>query len=147
MVALSNPFLKITSHGLEQSMSLLETVTYLVSFGAASIALVVLLLVVVLPASVLLLILLVATHLRRRRYPPWMLPPTRWLFQLNGWAMVEVFSIGVIVSLVKLSSMARLELGLGFWAYMAFSVAFLVAFAGLDRVSVWQRVDALRDTG
>jgi paraquat-inducible protein A len=125
----------------------LETVTYLVSFGAASIALLVLLLVVVLPASVLLLILLVATHLRRRRYPPWMLPPTRWLFQLNGWAMVEVFSIGVIVSLVKLSSMARLELGLGFWAYMAFSVAFLVAFAGLDRVSVWQRVDALRDTG
>jgi paraquat-inducible protein A len=57
--------------------------------------------------------------------------------------MVEVFCIGVIVSLVKLSDMAKVTLGISFWAYLAFSVLFLMAFSGLDRLTVWNRIDRL----
>jgi len=58
--------------------------------------------------------------------------------------MVEVFSIGVIVSLVKLAAMAKVELGMSFWAYLAFTVLFLKACSSMDRLTVWTTVDVLR---
>jgi paraquat-inducible protein A len=88
--------------------------------------------------------ILLAIMLLKESFPDWMLPVTRWLFHFNAWAMVEVFSIAIIVSLVKIASMARVELGWSFWAYLAFSALFLLAFSSLDRLTVWSAVDRLR---
>jgi paraquat-inducible protein A len=57
---------------------------------------------------------------------------------------VEVFSIGVIVSLVKIAAMARVELGISFWAYLVFSILFLLTFSSLDRMTVWSAIERLR---
>jgi paraquat-inducible protein A len=55
--------------------------------------------------------------------------------------MVEVFVIGVIVSLVKIGHMATVVLGLSFWSYVAFSVCFTAAMASLDRLEVWREIE------
>ena len=73
--------------------------------------------------------------------------PTRWLFHLNAWSMVEVFAIGVIVSLVKLAAMAKVTLGPSFWAYLAFTVLFLLAFSAMDRLTVWRDIERLTRAG
>ena len=62
----------------------------------------------------------------------------------DGELDVEVFAIGVIVSLVKLAAMARVELGLSFWAYLAFSGLFLLAFSSMDRLTVWSSIERIR---
>jgi paraquat-inducible protein A len=81
--------------------------------------------------------------LRAGRFHRWLLAPTRWLFHLNAWAMVEVFAIGVIISLVKLAAMAKVSLGPSFWAYLAFTVLFLLAFSAMDRLTVWRDIEGL----
>ena len=58
--------------------------------------------------------------------------------------MVEVFIIGVIVSLVKIADMATIELGISFWAYAGFAICFTVAISNLDRYQCWERIDALQ---
>jgi paraquat-inducible protein A len=66
------------------------------------------------------------------------------MFQLNNWAMVEVFVIGAIVSLVKIAHLATVVLGLSFWAYIIFAICLTAAISGLDRMQVWLAIEANR---
>ncbi len=59
--------------------------------------------------------------------------------------MVEVFTIGVIVSLVKIAAMATVVLGISFWAYVAFSILFTFAVASLDRFQCWEMIEKLEN--
>ena len=59
--------------------------------------------------------------------------------------MVEVFLIGVVVSLVKLAQLASVQLGLSFWAYAAFSITFTLALTTLDRFQCWQMIERLQN--
>ena len=143
-VALAFPFLSITASGISNAMTLMQTVSYLASYGANAIAVLVFVFVILVPVLMLVLIVLLAGFLKVGRFHRLLLAPARWLFHLDAWAMVEVFAIGVIVSLVKLAAMAKVELGIAFWAYLAFSVLFLMAFSGLDRVTFWLAVERAR---
>ena len=143
-MALSFPFMKINAGGFENSMTLFQTVSYLASYGANTIAVLVFVFVILLPSMMLVSIVVLTTVLRRGIFFDGLLPVTRGLFRLNAWSMVEVFSIGVIVSLVKIAALARVELGISFWAYLAFSMSFLLSFAALDKVTVWSTIDRLR---
>ena len=58
--------------------------------------------------------------------------------------MVEVFIIGVIVSLVKIAKMATVGLGVSFWAYVAFSILFTMVVSALDRYQCWEQIEALQ---
>jgi paraquat-inducible protein A len=142
-VALTFPFLSISTAGVANSMTLPETVSYLSLYGAQGIAVVVAAFVIVVPVIMLTLMAALSLCLLRGRFPAAMLGPTRWLFRLDAWAMVEVFGIGVIVSLVKLSTMVRVSLGTAFWAYLAFAILFLLAYSCLDRYTVWEAVDRI----
>jgi paraquat-inducible protein A len=143
-VSMAFPFLKMTSGGVENAMNLLQTVSYLEAYGADTIATLIFAFVIVVPAVVLVIAVIVAGLLEMRFFPGWMVAPTRWLFHLNPWSMVEVFSLSVIVSLVKLSSMASVDLGIAFWAYLLFTATFLMALSSLDRMSLWLRIEAIR---
>jgi len=146
-IAFSFPFLSIAAAGVTNSMTLAQTVLYLARYGADGIAVLVSIFVIGVPVLMLVFILLLSVMLRGNRFPSWLLAPTRWLFHLNAWAMVEVFAIGVIVSLVKLAAMAKVSLGPAFWAYLAFTVLFLLAFSSMDRLAVWRDIERIRDDG
>ena len=127
-------------------MTLVQTVSYLAQYGADTIALLVSVFVILVPLVMLMFMVVLSSALRSGRFHPLLLAPTRWLFHLNAWAMVEVFAIGVIVSLVKLAAMAKVTLGPSFWAYLAFTVLFLLAFAAMDRLSVWRDIERLGES-
>ena len=143
VIAFSFPFLSISAAGVTNSMTLVQTVVYLAQYGADAIAALVSLFVILVPLVMLIFMVLLSTILRAGRFHPLLLAPTRWLFHLNAWAMVEVFAIGVIVSLVKLAAMAKVTLGPSFWAYLAFSALFLLAYSAMDRLSVWRDIERL----
>jgi paraquat-inducible protein A len=142
-IAFSFPFLSISAAGVTSSMTLVETVLYLAQYGADGIAVLVSIFVILVPVLMLVFMIALATMLRAGRFHPLLRVPTRWLFHLNGWAMVEVFAIGVIVSLVKLAAMARVSLGPSFWAYLAFTGLFLLAFSAMDRLTVWRDIERI----
>ena len=142
-VANAFPFLSFAASGLESVMTLPETALALYRYGMRAVALLVAAFIVVIPALVLVLLLLVCVPLERGLAAPWLITAARWVFSLKNWAMVEVFIIGVIVSLVKISSMARVELGISFWSYIAFTILFTLALTSLDRYQCWLRIEQL----
>ncbi|MEL7463678.1 MAG: paraquat-inducible protein A [Pseudomonadota bacterium] len=62
----------------------------------------------------------------------------RLAIQLRPWSMVEVFIIGVVIALVKVSGLALLELGAAFWIFVCLAGVIFYEDASLCRRTVWR---------
>ncbi len=146
LLVLSNafPFLSLKASGLESVMTIPGAAADLHRDGYTALAVLVLGVIVVVPAAVLAVVLVLVIPLLQRRNVPWLVPAGRLIFQLSPWSMVEVFIIGVIVSLVKIHHMATVVIGLSFWSYVGFSLCFVAAMASLDRLQVWREIEACK---
>lgn len=139
-LALSYPLLAFKVAGMESVTTLPQACWSLYLNGMPELAFLVAAFIIVLPAVSLLLALYVSILLLTRSTSPTVVICARVQFMLQFWCMVDVFLIGVIVSLVKLAGMADLVLGLSFWAYAAFAISFTLALSNFDRVQIWQRI-------
>ena len=141
ILACSYSFLSFAASGLESVMTLAQTPGALWEYGLPEIAVIVAAFIIVIPCIVLSLMVLLCLLLHSNRQHPWLVPVAKAVFLTQNWAMVEVFIIGVIVSLVKISAMATVTLGISFWAYAGFSICFILAVSSLDRYQCWEDVE------
>ncbi len=136
-------FLSFSASGLESVITLAQTPGTLWEYGMPGVAIIVGAFIIVKPAIVLLLMLVHCNPQQKHTYRPWLVQVAKGIFLAQNWAMVEVFIIGVIVSLVKIMAMATVVLGISFWAYTAFAICFTLAVSNLDRYQCWERIEAL----
>jgi paraquat-inducible protein A len=96
------------------------------------------------PLVNIVLSLLVSGHLyfqKPNRYlPRWM----RWLQHIEEWAMLEVYTLGIIVACVKLASMAELRFGFGLYAFVTLLIVNAMLASSLDQYLFWRRIEQLR---
>lgn len=79
-------------------------------------------------------------HLNRR--PRELSKVFRWIQRLQPWAMIEVFMLGILVSMIKLSQMATIVPGVALWAFALLIVVLAAASAVMDAGEVWKRLEA-----
>jgi paraquat-inducible protein A len=139
--ALAFPFLSMKAGGLENVVTLPQSALDLYQHGRQILGVLVLGFIIVLPAVMIGAVLALLVPVVRGQHAAWLVPAGRLVFALAPWSMAEVFVIGVIVSLVKLASMADIVLGISFWSYVAFSVCFTAAISSLDRMYVWDSIE------
>lgn len=65
----------------------------------------------------------------------------KWMSKSEPWNMIEVFIIGVLVSLLKLNKVADVQFGIGFWAFSALMISMAAAVASIDRNELWDRLE------
>lgn len=68
----------------------------------------------------------------------------RLVLALEPWSMIEVFMLGVLVSVVKLSHVASIVPGIALWAYAALMVLLAAAAAALNTHGLWARISLIR---
>ena len=73
--------------------------------------------------------------------PRYLVPVFRMVSEAKPWSMVEVFMLGVLVSLVKLAHMATVVPGAGMWAFFALVIVLASATSTLDPRDVWARLE------
>jgi paraquat-inducible protein A len=56
--------------------------------------------------------------------------------------MVEVFLLGVLVSLLKLGTLATLTLGTSFWGFVGLMVCLVAALTVIDYAELWEQLEA-----
>ena len=66
----------------------------------------------------------------------------RWIQRLQPWAMIEVFMLGILVSIVKLSQLATIVPGVALWAFALLIVVLAALSAVMDPAEVWRRLEA-----
>ena len=135
------PFLALEASGLENVMTLPRAALEIYRDGYGAMVALVMGVIVVVPALMIALLVALLVSLVRERGADWQVPVGRIFFWLTPWSMVEVFVIGVIVSLVKIGHMATVILGISFWSYVAFAICFTAAMASLDRLTVWDEIE------
>jgi len=144
LFATAFPFLGFSAGGQERTVTLLQSIAILVT-DMPAMAAIVFTSIVFIPGSFLLGIVYVMSALASQRLLPgtiWML---RWLLLLVPWSMAEIFLIGILVSFVKIVSIADVTLGLSFWSYVLFTVCLAVVVVFLDRRELWDRIRSLGD--
>jgi paraquat-inducible protein A len=140
------PFLSFSSKGQGREVTLLQSIDMLADEHQILLALMILVVVLIIPAAFLMGVLYIVGSLKyRTRLPPQGKQILRFILSLAPWSMVEIFLIGTMVSLVKISSMATITLGMSFWAYILFTVLMTSVLLHLDKVEVWQWVEDSAD--
>lgn len=144
VLACSYPFISFKFSGLESLMTLPGIALRLMYIGMPSLAFLVAAFIIFIPALVIVLILALSIALKLEQQYSWLRSVGRLIYTLQNWCMVEVFFVGVLVSLVKIGHIATVIMGASFWAYGAFSLFFVLSLSGLDRVQCWRRIEALQ---
>jgi paraquat-inducible protein A len=133
VISLTFTFLSFSINGQQQSITLLGSLSVLVEKNYLILAILQGIFMLIIPLTVVLLVItmLLSEHIK------WLVIPTRktinLLFKILPWAMAEVFLVGVLVSLIKVVSMADISLGMSFYAYILFVVSLVCCLAYLDR--------------
>lgn len=133
LASLPFEFLSFSASGQYQSIDILGSLWILVEKDYALLASVEAIAVLILPAFVLfgLLYLLVPLSFNLRpKKADWIL---KVLFKLLPWTMAEIFLIGVLVSLIKIVSLADIGLGLSFYAYLVFTIFMTITLLYVDK--------------
>jgi paraquat-inducible protein A len=133
LASLPFEFLSFSSRGQYSSIDILGSLWILVEKEYALLAVVQVLAILILPTFVLisLLYLLVPLSLGfRPKKAEWVI---KTLFNLLPWSMAEIFLIGVLVSLIKILSMADIGLGLSFYAYLFFTIFMTITLLYVDK--------------
>lgn len=140
VVANSFPFLTFQLEGRATTSTLMTGVIQLYEDGMWPLALLVFGATILVPLAKLLATTYVLLPLRLRRRVPGLASVFRATEVMHPWAMMEVYLLGVIVAYVKLSDLAKLELGIALFAFVALILVMIAAELALDPRAVWDRV-------
>ncbi|CZF82688.1 paraquat-inducible protein A [Grimontia marina] len=148
------PFMSFSAKGVSNSISLMDAVRVFHHFDNNALAAVLLTTIIVLPAIYIILVMYlfhVANKLAKGQAvisPPSLLKQlSRMVFRVEIWLLVDIFLVGVIVSLVKIAALADVELGSAFWSYCAYSVLVVVFSRSIDKEWLWENLFPSYSTG
>lgn len=139
MFAIANlfPIVEIELKGLRSQTTLVGAVIALGAEGMSLVALLVLATTLLFPLLQLCILAYLLVPLQLQHRPPGFALLVRAMQSLRPWGMIEVFLLGVLVAIVKLSSMAHVVAGPALWAFMALTVM-LTAVLSFNPEAFWE---------
>ena len=138
------PFLTLQADYRESDMVLAQSVTGLEGAGYPPLASAVAIFTLVAPTLVIGGLLYLLLPLLAGRRLPGAVLLGRAVHEARRWNMVEVYLLGVLVSQLKLGSLAKLTLGTSFWAFVGLIICLTAALACIDHRELWTRLDLAR---
>ena len=140
IVANAFPILHLQVAGHEMSATLFAGVQHFLSHDMKALAALVFLTSIGAPLLQLgsLLYILLPLYLKKT---PWQAPHVyRFIRFITSWSMLEVFMLGILVSMVKLGGMATVAPGIGLWAFGSLIFLLAAIVASSDSEIIWEKI-------
>ena len=144
LISNSFPIVTISSQGLTNSTTLLDAADRLVRDGIPSIAALVFLTTFLMPALEIAALIYLLLPLKFGRLPPHLSLAFRLIYLVKPWAMVEVFMMGLLVTITKLNALASVAPDIALASFVLLMIAVTAAAANFDPHTFWRRVDELK---
>jgi paraquat-inducible protein A len=144
VLANAYPFLALKMESQTHQTNLITGIKELYTQDMQGLAVVVLLTTILAPLAQLLGMLYLLLPLRHNRVPPKFAPVFRFVRGLQPWSMMEVFMLGILVSVVKLAKMAQIVPGIAIFSFFALILVLAAATVSLDPHEIWHRWEKLR---
>jgi paraquat-inducible protein A len=138
------PFLRLSLAGQSSENTIASGVVGLWDGGQPVLALLILFTTILAPAFRILILLAVLVPLWAGRVPPGVARALRFQEGLVSWAMLDVYMLALLVTLVKLSQLGSLQFEMGAYCFVALFIVLSILGAVYDREALWVRVEELR---
>jgi paraquat-inducible protein A len=139
LLANTFPFLSFKIEAQVRETTLVTGIVTLYQQGLSELAVVVMLTTVIVPFIQLTGMIYVLLPLTVNRQAPMSMRVFRWVRTLQPWSMLEVFLMGILVSIVKLAKMAKIVPGVAVFAFLALILVMAASATTLDPHVVWER--------
>ncbi len=144
VIANAFPIVGLKLQGQVINTTLFDTVHTLWREDMKSVAALVFATTMLMPAAQLAALAYMLVPLRFGLAPTHFAYVFRMMQTVRPWGMVEVFMLGVLVSLVKLAHLAGIVPGIALWAFAALMFVMTAISATFDSRDLWARVAAAR---
>jgi paraquat-inducible protein A len=138
-IANSFPIVSLELSGERVDATLYGAVRHLYGAAMPLLAALVFVTMILMPAVELAAMCYLLLPLRLGRVPRLLAPALRALQGARPWAMVEVFVLGVLVTVVKLGHLAHAVPGIALWSFGALMLAMAAARAAFEPRELWGR--------
>ena len=138
------PFLAFKIGAQVRHTTLLTGIRELYAQGMPELSAIVLLTTVLVPFAQMICMLYILLPLKFRRIPMGLPRVFRLIHHLQPWNMVEVFMLGILVSVVKLAKMAKIIPGVALFSFLALIFVLAAMTASLDSHLIWEKWDEKR---
>jgi paraquat-inducible protein A len=138
------PIVGLQLQGQVIQTTLYNTVRTLWDEDMKSVAALVFVTTIAVPALQLFALTYLLLPLRLGRVPAHFALMFRLMQSVRPWGMVEVFMLGVLVSLVKLAHLAGVVAGVALWSFAALMLVMAGIAAVFDPRALWARAGALQ---
>jgi len=135
------PLMTMKSFGFSDSANILDSIVnfyrneyYLVSF-------MVLISAVIFPAILLTSIFIISLQLYLKRYPAYLARLFRTYTHLEEWAMVEVYLLGIMVTIIKMNNSTDINYNTGIFCFTALVLLNLSIATVIDHDVFWQAIE------
>ncbi|MGH8128356.1 MAG: PqiA/YebS family transporter subunit [Gammaproteobacteria bacterium] len=133
-------FLNFEARGISHTMWFLDSARTLTANDYKLLATLVLLTTVAFPALYLCALLYICAGLTRQRRLPFALDVARLCRLIEPWMMSDVFIVGVLVSLIKIVTLATIGIGLSFVIFCAYSFMTLRTIGSVHWPALWDQL-------
>ncbi|MBW2336900.1 MAG: paraquat-inducible protein A [Deltaproteobacteria bacterium] len=138
------PFLAFKIGAQVRQTTLLTGIQELYAQGMPELSVIVLLTTVLVPFAQMICMLYILLPLKFRRIPIKLPQVFRFIRHLQPWNMMEVFMLGILVSVVKLAKMAQIIPGVALFSFLALIFVMAAMTASLDSHLIWEKWDEKR---
>jgi paraquat-inducible protein A len=138
------PFLTMDAASIRTTLNLTSAAWALFNQDSPLLGMALVLFTMVAPLSMASGLIYVCAPLMFGRIAPGAFLVAKWLNKTEPWNMIEVFLLGVLVSLLKLAKVADVHFGIGFWAFGLLMLCMAAAVAGIDRDELWDRLEVAK---
>ena len=135
------PLLTLDILGLESTGSIFSSAQAMVASGFVFTGVAVFLTSIVIPFVKLLLLFLVSLQLHLVRGNVSTVLMFKAYKRLDEWGMLEVYMIGILVTVIKLLHMAKIEYDVGFFCFIGLLGATLLSSSFLDENHYWKEIE------
>ncbi|MBU1692027.1 MAG: paraquat-inducible protein A [Gammaproteobacteria bacterium] len=144
VVANVYPIVGLEVQGTHTSSTLFGAVESLWDDEARTVAVLVFFTTIFVPAAELIGLTWVLVTLRQGARGRGAVPILHFIESVKPWGMVEVFLLGVLVSLVKLAHIATIEPGVALFSFGALMAFIAAAAAAFDPDAAWKQLETIR---
>ena len=137
------PILHMSTLGIESNHTMIGAVRVMAGGNMVPVALMVLFCSVLAPLLEFSLLGIVLAQVALGRNILLLPNFFRFYTHLDSWAMLEVYMIGLLVSVIKLIGMASVTPGIGLVCFVGMMLASIAVKVTLDRHGVWRKIEAI----
>ncbi len=135
------PVMRLDAMGLEAATNLVHGISVLFQSGFHAVAVLTLLTGVAVPFIKLLLLFIVSLGISSKSKSSLLMDFFRLYQALDEWGMLEIYMLGILVSIMKLKDLAQLSYGLGLLCFVVLLIISLCTAISLDEHRYWSLME------